>query len=83
MAKRSIAAILLTLSMSTFALDNIGIHQSYYVTEKGRPVTIKSEIPSSDSGFATTWSPDEFFYQKDIVDVFGGIIRKTTITTCL
>ena len=72
MAKRSIAAILLTLSMSTFALDNIGIHQSYYVTEKGRPVTIKSESPSSDSGFATTWSPDEFFYQKDIVDVFGG-----------
>jgi len=72
MAKRSIAAVLLTLSMSTFALDNIGIHQSYYVTEKGRPVTIKSEIPAPNSGWATTWSPDEFFYQKDIVDVFGG-----------
>ncbi len=72
MAKRTIAAALLTLSMSSFALDNIGVHQSYYVTEKGRPITVKSEIPADGSGWATTFSPDEFFYQKDIVDTFGG-----------
>lgn len=69
---RALTLLSLSLSLPCFGLDNQGINQSYYVTEKGRPVTIKSEIPSAKSGFSTTWSPDEFFYQKDLVDTFGG-----------
>lgn len=69
------STLLASMSFTAVALDNFGMMQSYYVTEKGRIVTIKSEKvgPGTDNpGWNTTWMPDGFFYQKELVDTFGG-----------
>lgn len=62
----------LSIAASSFALDNLGVSQSYYVTEKGRPVSVKSEVPADLSMWSTLYSPDGFFYQKELVKHFGS-----------
>lgn len=73
---RTLAVSTLCLSFSgalmAQTLDNIGVSQSYYVTESGRPVSVKSEVPADRSMWSTLFSPDGFFYQKELVKHFGS-----------
>lgn len=57
---------------NAFALDNLGVNQSYFVTENGRPYSVKSEVPTDGSGWSTLFSPIGFFYQKQFVEEFGS-----------